>query len=439
MAEHFRTDPPPSPAPQPQTDGRFLAEASRLLADSLDYEETLATVAALSLPHLGAWCIVDLCMGGEMRRAAVIHADAGMQVLARKLESSWPPEREDPLGIPRAVQTRQTEVIAAISDEMLTNVSRGEENLQILRSLGMGSLLVVPLLARGEVLGAITYVSPRHGRVYNEEDTALAEDLAARCAIALDNARLYREAREAWRVAAEASATKSQFLAVMSHELRTPLTAVIAYAELLETQVLGPMVARQQEACARIKVSSWHLVSIIDEILVYSRAEAGRLEVHREETDVGQIAQEVVLILRPEAERRGVSLQIEGGERPARLWTDSGKVRQILLNLVGNATRYTEQGQILVTVDCDASASAGLSVQVRDTGPGIPPEAQGRIFEPFTQADSSHTRAFGGTGLGLSISLKLARLLGGDITLRSTPGEGSTFTLHLPLGDEEAR
>jgi len=437
MAEPSTTDQPHKIVSRPQAGTSFLAEASRLLADSLDYETTLATVATLSLPYFGAWCIVDLCEEGEIRRATVIHTDPEMQVLARKLESGWPPERDDPLGAPRAIRTRETEIIADVPDEMLIAVSRGDENLHTLRALGMGSLLVVPLLARGEVLGAVTYVSPQGGRAHGGDDIALAEDLAARCAIALDNARLHRMARDAQRTAVEASAAKSQFLAVMSHELRTPLTGIVAYAELLETQVLGPVEAKQQEALARIKENSWHLVSIIDEILVFSRAAAGRLEVSWEETDMAIIAREVTYILEPTVERGGVALHFEPREGTPRLRTDPGKVRQILYNLIGNATKFTRQGQVTVMVDYDRSASGHVRVLVRDTGPGIAPEQQERIFEPFTQADSSHTRTFGGTGLGLAIARRLAQHLGGDITLQSTPNEGSTFTLHLPLRDQD--
>jgi signal transduction histidine kinase len=421
-------------SPEAQAGTSFLAEASRLLADSLDYETTLATVAALSLPYFGAWCIVDLCMHGEMRRAAVLHTDPEMQGLARKLESGWPPERDDPLGVPRAIRTRETEIISDIPDARLVEVSRGEENLQILRALGMGSLLCVPLIARGEVLGAVTYVSPRQGRAHGTADVALAEDLAARCAMALDNARLHRTALEAQRAAEEAAEVKSRFLAVMSHELRTPLTGVIAYAELLETEVLGPVEAKQQEALARIKASSWHLVSLVDEILLYSRAQAGRMEVNREETDVVKIAREIIFTLEPVAARGGVALRFTSADDLPPLCTDPRKVRQILYNLIGNAIKYSQQGQITVEVDYDGPASEDIRIHVRDTGPGIARAEQDRIFEPFTQADSSYTRAAGGTGLGLSISRALAQLLGGDITLRSTPGEGSTFTLHLPRG-----
>lgn len=246
-------------------------------------------------------------------------------------------------------------------------------------------------------------------------------------------ARAEEELREAKRIAEAASEAKSQFLAVMSHELRTPLTGVIGFADLLETEVLGPTTARQQDALSHIKGSAWHLVSIIEEILTLSRAEAGRVEVHPEEVDLAGIAREVVRNLETVAERRGLALRFEPAGDPIPLWTDPGKVRQILLNVVGNAVKYTERGGI--TVEIDGSAPEGPRIHVRDTGPGIAPGDQERIFEPFTQLDSSHTRATGGTGLGLAISRKLARLLGGDLVVRSAPGEGSTFTLRLPRRD----
>jgi PAS domain S-box-containing protein len=245
-----------------------------------------------------------------------------------------------------------------------------------------------------------------------------------------DRKRTEEELREAKRLAETASHAKSQFLAVMSHELRTPLTGVIGFADLLANEVLGPATSRQQEALSRIKASSWHLVSIIDEILTLTRAEAGREEAHYEVTDVAEIAREVVSILAPRAEACHLALHLQGAEDPLPAWTDPGKVRQILINLVGNAVKYTRRGD--VAVEIDRSDAAWHRVHVRDTGPGIRPEDQERIFEAFTQLDSSLTRNGEGTGLGLAIGRRMARLLGGDITLRSTPGEGSTFTLLLP-------
>ncbi|HZG43301.1 MAG TPA: GAF domain-containing protein, partial [Longimicrobium sp.] len=162
-----------------ERDLSFLVEATRLLAKSLDVETTLATVARLSLPHLGSWCMVDLLEGDHMRRLAIIHPDPAQQELAEQLLDSWPPLRDDPLGIPSAMRTGRSQVVFPVTDDMLIASSRSPQNLAILRALGIGSFMTIPLLARGEVLGAITYVSPNHGDSFTPLDLVLGEDLAA--------------------------------------------------------------------------------------------------------------------------------------------------------------------------------------------------------------------------------------------------------------------
>jgi PAS domain S-box-containing protein len=245
-----------------------------------------------------------------------------------------------------------------------------------------------------------------------------------------DQKRTEAELQAAKEAAEAASQAKTQFLAVMSHELRTPLTGVIGFADLLETEVLGPMTGQQQDSLSRIKASAWHLIGIIDEILTLSRVEAGSEEVRVEEVDVAEVIRDVVRILEPQAVARGLNIQLDGVVEVARIRTDAGKVRQVLINLVSNAVKYTREGNITVRVDRDGVSR--LEVHVRDTGPGIAPENLERIFEPFTQVDASHTRVASGTGLGLAICRRLARLLGGDVLVRSEPGAGSTFTLQLP-------
>lgn len=429
MADPSVADQTARAVPESQAGGRFLSEASRLLADSLDYETTLATVAALSLPYLGAWCIVDLCTETELRRAAVIHTDPEKQALARRLEAGWPPERDDPFGVPRAVRTRETEVIADVPDEMLTSVSRSDENLQILRELGMGSLLVVPLLARGDVLGAITYVSPHGGRAHGADDVELAEDLASRCGIALDNARLHRAALEAQRVAEVESRAKSRFLAFMSHELRSPLFSIGLFAELIENEVAGPTTERQKKHAAMIKETVRHLDQMIDELLTHSRLEAGAELLGLDRVDVLNVVREATRLLEPQAETKGLAFRCDVPDHAIEMDTDAGKVRQILANLLGNAVKFTEQGEVALEVEEDAT---WVRFRVCDTGSGIAPEDRERIFEPFVQAAGAYARGHKGTGLGLVIGRRYARLLGGEIDVESTPGLGSTFTLRLP-------
>jgi PAS domain S-box-containing protein len=236
-----------------------------------------------------------------------------------------------------------------------------------------------------------------------------------------------RAARDAAEVANQA---KTQFLAVISHELRTPLTGVIGFADLLASGVLGPLAERQQQAVQRITASSWGLVQIIDQILIYSRTEVGREQIHPQVLDLVDLVAEVSTLLEPEATRCGINLVVSSCQPAIPLHSDAGKVRQILINIVGNAVKFTDTGTVQVAV---RTAQYGITeVSVRDTGPGIHAEQLESIFEPFTQGDQSNTREKGGTGLGLSVSRRLARLLGGDVTVESTPGVGSTFTLRLP-------
>jgi signal transduction histidine kinase len=429
---------PPPPLPEAQAGARFLAEASRLLADSLDYETTLATVTRLSLPYLGAWCIVDLCTDGQMRRAAVIHTEPAMQALARLLESGWPPERDDPLGVPRAIRTRATEVVAPVSDEMLLQVSHGDENLRILRALGMGSLLVVPLLARGDVLGAITYVSPSGGRAHEARDVALAEDLAARCAMALDNARLYREATEARAMAEEANRTKTQFLGTMSHELRTPLNAISAYVEIMLMGLRGPLTDRQREDLERIQVSHRHLVSLVEQVLDFARLGVGRMRYDVRPLPLPEVMRGVSAVIAPVADGKGVRFRVsdECAWEGLAVRADAEKLSQIVVNLLSNAVKFTPAGG-LVELACD-EADGQVRIEVRDTGVGIAPAEQERIFEPFVQVSHGLTRTAEGTGLGLTICRELARAMDGDVTVASSPGEGSVFTLTLPRADLSA-
>jgi PAS domain S-box-containing protein len=202
-----------------ERDLSFLVEASRLLAKSLDVETTLATVARLSLPHLGSWCMVDLLEGDHMRRLAIIHPDPAQQALAEQLREGWPPLRDDPLGIPSAMETGRSQVVYPVTDEMLIAAARSPENLAILRALEIGSFMTIPLLARGDILGAITYVSPNHGDSFTPLDLVLGEDLAARIAIAIDNSRLMRDAQRARASAELAEERFSRIIAIAAEAI----------------------------------------------------------------------------------------------------------------------------------------------------------------------------------------------------------------------------
>jgi PAS domain S-box-containing protein len=218
-ARHLRGEAALNPRPDQESANRerdlsFLVKATRLLADSLDVETTLATVARLSLPHLGSWCMVDLLEGDHMRRLAIIHPDPTKQALAEQLLEGWPPLRDDPLGIPSAVRTRKSQIVFPVTDEMLTAAARSPKTLELLRALQIGSFMTIPLLTRGQVLGAITYVSPDYGESFTAEDQVLGEDLGARVAIAIDNSRLMRDAQRALAAAELAEERFSRIIAI---------------------------------------------------------------------------------------------------------------------------------------------------------------------------------------------------------------------------------
>jgi signal transduction histidine kinase len=277
------------------------------------------------------------------------------------------------------------------------------------------------MIARGHTLGALSLISTGDGRRYGEADLSLAMELATRAGIAIDNAQLYRSALAA-------SEAKSAFLATMSHELRTPLNAIIGYQSLLKEGIEGHLNEGQLAQLNRIRASADHLLGLIDEVLTFSRVEAGKEIVQREEADLQAIVKAAVGMVTPLAESKGLGLRAEGDD--ARLFTDSGKVRQILLNLLSNAIKFSDGGEVVVRSHVEGKT---VEVSITDNGIGIADENVERIFDPFWQVEQRSTRKVGGTGLGLSVSRSLARLIGGEISVESRFGQGSTFTLTLPI------
>jgi signal transduction histidine kinase len=228
----------------------------------------------------------------------------------------------------------------------------------------------------------------------------------------------------------ELSSAKSDFLAVMSHELRTPLSAILDYSELLLMGVPEPIPTGAVSQVERIDVAARHLLQLIEEILSFSRVEAGKEEVRMDSVELTELAREAVSFIQPLAEKQGLTLEVRLPERAIPTVTDRGKVRQILINLLSNAVKFTPAGEVRLEV---VGAGNEALLHVRDTGVGIAPEHLDKVFEPFWQVQQSATREINGTGLGLSVSYKIAKLLGGDLRVESAPGMGSTFTLVLPL------
>jgi signal transduction histidine kinase len=451
----------PDPATAPaggegRTRFAFLAETSRCLSDSLDLETTLATVAGIALPQFGVWCMVDIIAPDEsISRMAVIHPDAAKQSLARDFFREHPPRREDPIGAPRVIRTNHSEFALVEGVALLDEIDDLEQR-DVLRQLGARSFLIVAMRARGRTLGAITFVSDDQRR-YDDADLLLAEDLGRRCAMAIDNARMYGVAQEARRDAEEAreaatfaaqrantlrdladsarehaevaNRAKAAFLTTMSHEFRTPLAAILGFVGLINDGLAGPMTSVQRDYIRRIGNASGNLLRLIEEVLTLSQVHAGRGKVHVEHVDVAASVREVADLLQPLVEAKKLNLVLDVPQLPLLFPTDGAKFRQIVINLTGNAVKFTAMGEVRLHLAADAS---GIVLRVRDTGEGISADDAERLFESFLQAGPTGSRQANGTGLGLAISRKLAQLMGGDVSVESVLGCGSTFTVRLP-------
>ena len=298
--------------------------------------------------------------------------------------------------------------------------------VDLARETRVGPILATPLVAHDQVIGALFVIRHRGDAPFTARDHERLGVVADHAALALWKAQLIEEARAA-------DQAKGNFLATISHELRTPLTALTGYGELLADEIVGELSGQQADIVERMRSVTHHLTVMIDEILTYSALEAGHEQVRPTPTLASAIVRDAVAVIEPLARQKGLAVEVDmPADHDPRLVTDVDKVRQILVNLGGNAVKFTDAGAVRFVV---RNGDDTVRFAVRDTGSGIAAAEQARIFEPFAQVESGLTRRHGGTGLGLYISRRLADLLGGAIELESAPGQGSTFTLLLPAGE----
>ncbi|CAN5807572.1 hypothetical protein BH20VER1_BH20VER1_09530 [soil metagenome] len=410
----------------------FLADASNVLSSSLDYEATFENLARLAVPRLADLCIIDVAEeGGILRQVAVAHRDPEQQEKLRELRAHYPSDLSVRHGGARVFQTGKPEM-GDITDETLETMFEDVPTRDFVRSLGPRCFVAVPLLARERVLGAITLVSIEAGRTCGSGELALAEQLAQRAALALDNAALYQSAQKARTEAERANLAKDRFLAMLSHELRTPLTPVLTsllgleHEENLSEEVRASlqMIRRNVELEARL----------IDDLLDLTRISKGMVRLSLEPVDAHQLLRNALEICGSGIEQKRLQLQLGLEASRFRFEADPARLQQIFWNLIKNAVKFTpEGGDLRIRTSNDGDGS--FCVEVSDSGVGIDADSLPKIFNAFEQGERSR---LGGLGLGLAISKALVENHRGRITAESPGrGQGAVFTAVFPLPQED--
>ncbi|MBW4496173.1 MAG: response regulator [Oscillatoria princeps RMCB-10] len=457
---------------------RFLAEASEVLSASLDYQTTLKNLANLTVPQLADWCAVDVAEGsGAIERVAVACADS-LKVESESAGSANSADlqtgtvcktapaagfKSDPkaaAGAPKVRSTGQSEFYPELPEELLASFAGSAEHRQILRELGPLSAICVPLQVRGRTLGTLTFVCAAQKRRYDSGSLALAEDLGRRAALAIDNARLYREAQEANRM-------KDEFLATLSHELRTPLNAMLGWAQLLKNRKLDE--EKTVRALETIERNARSQTQMIEDLLDVSRIIRGQLNLNMRPVELVAVIEAALETVRPAAAARGIELLSIFEPTSGLVLGDVNRLQQVVWNLLSNAVKFTQPGgrvEVRLSVGvgdgawgmghgasgtgCGEKESSAPNSQssmpsapcptpyaqfrVSDTGIGISRDFLPFVFERFRQADATTTRSYSGLGLGLAIVRHLVELHGGSVGAYSAgPDLGATFTVRLPL------
>jgi PAS domain S-box-containing protein len=393
----------------------FLASAGTLLSSSLDYRTTLVSVARLAVPMLADWCAIETIEeGGAIERMPLVHRDPDKAELARRLEEALPPVLAM---LPETEATSRRVPVLTAAD--LERAGAAPAQRALLDALAPVSAMFVPLAIRGRLLGGITFVAAESGRRYEPSDLELAEELARRAAVALENARLYRIAQDADR-------RKDHFLAMLGHELRNPLGAITSAIAVLDAA------GARDQPHAIIGRQARHLTRLVDDMLDVSRISSGKITLRHEPVDLNEIAQRSLESLRATIEAREHETTLRLAAEPVVVEGDAVRLEQVACNLLDNAAKYTPRGgRIDIVVERDGDDAL---LKVRDSGVGIPAETLPTIFELFTQVPGSLDRAQGGLGLGLALVRGLMERQGGSVTAHSAGVDcGSEFVVRLPV------
>jgi GAF domain-containing protein/DNA-binding response OmpR family regulator len=411
-----------------------LGEVSQAVSSTLDLEMVLTTIVtrAVQLSGTSGGVIYEYDEAAQEFHVRATHRMAQEQFEALRAT----PVRLGQGALGQAGATRRPVEVPDILDERALVAPQVQP---ILARLGYRSLLAVPLLIEQRIMGGLVVWRSEAGR-FSKEVVSLLQTFATQSVLAIQNARLFQEIQEKSRELAIASRHKSEFLANMSHELRTPLNAIIGYSEMLQEEAEDLGADGFVPDLKKIHAAGRHLLELINAVLDLSKIEAGKMELYLETFAVPTLIHDIGAVIQPLAQKNSNQLEIRCDDNTATMRADLTKVRQALFNLLSNACKFTDHGTVSLTAMRETAEDGHwITFRVSDTGIGMTPEQLGRLFQEFSQAEASTARKYGGTGLGLALSRRLARMMGGDITVASERGRGSTFTMRLPAEVAEPR
>jgi len=418
----------------------YINEVGRTVNATLDIDRVMLTVmAGLQKIFRFDQVAIFLLDDEEKRLSPYRQFGGGFDLrLIEALRDFIIPMSETSSLFVRVVDGRNPMHLSRISDRRISSMPHIDKAFFGINPVK--ALLLMPLEIEGRVIGAIFFANRNQQFELSDADIQTIERYVTHVSTAIKNARLLEQAQAAQKAAEEANATKSRFLANMSHELRTPMNAIIGYSEMLQEDAEDEGLDDFVSDLKKIRSAGKHLLDLINGVLDLSKIEAGKMDLYLEDVDIRQMIDEIVVTVEPLIEKNGNRLAVECEDDLGEMYTDVTKMRQSIINLLSNASKFTEQGTVTLRVELEnISGRDWMKFSVSDTGIGMTPDQLAKLFQPFTQADASTTRKYGGTGLGLTITQRFSKMLGGAISVESEVGKGTTFTISVPAEVVEKR
>lgn len=399
---------------------KFLSEASKAFSSSLDFKSTLTNIAQLAVPKFADWCSITLKTNNGLEQVAIAHVDPQKAKWARELSKKNPPNPNDKSGVPNVLRTGKSEIYPFITDKLLIESARNENELNILRKLRLKSVMIVPLRIKKETIGAMTLISDESGHHYTEDDLAIAEEVAERAAVAIENANLFTEIKKAVNL-------RDEFISIASHELKTPITSLKMYAQLLPKQLQKGDEQELIRFFTKMDDQINKLTSLIGDLLNVSKLQHGKLDFYMEDFNLNDIVKETVETISATSNRHKIIVK---GNIDRKIYGDRYRIYQVLTNLLSNAIKYSPQGREVIMELSSKKDFAQVTVQ--DFGIGIDKENQKKIFNQFYRVSSPEEKTYPGLGIGLFISKQIILRHHGTMSVESAKGKGSIFKFALP-------